>query len=163
MLEFENSPEMLALKDVLREFFSGIIENAVGAFRGFGEWINDLRLNMPPLLKLFGNTKVNLFILIAFIVFVVFLNLKAYVLFAADKRYAQEAADEEDDEWERVPEWRLLTNIWLGGAIGAMIAMYRLRHKTRHTIFKISVWICAFLDLLLFSAVVGFLGFWTFF
>ena len=85
MLEFENSPEMLALKDVLREFFSGIIENAVGAFRGFGEWINDLRLNMPPLLKLFGNTKVNLFILIAFIVFVVFLNLKAYVLFAADK------------------------------------------------------------------------------
>lgn len=156
MYEFENSPEMLALKEVLREFFLGIIDNITGAFYGFAEWISNMRVNTPPLLKLFGNTKVNGIFLMLFIAFMVFINLKAYFLFAADKRYATE------EEEERVPEWRLLTNIWFGGAIGSMIAMYRLRHKTQHKIFKVSVWIFAFVDLLLFSVVIGFLGFWTF-
>ena len=50
------------------------------------------------------------------------INIKTYRLFAADKRYAQ------NDE-ERIPEWRLLANMFMGGAIGGAIAMYRLHHK----------------------------------
>lgn len=155
MQEFENSPEILVMKQALREFFLGIIENIKGAFLGFFEWITNLRLNMPPMLKFFGNSKINGVALILFLVYIVVVNIKAYFLFAADKRYAKEGED-------RVPEWRLLANIWLGGAVGSMIAMYRLKHKTRHKSFTVSVKLCLVIDLLLFSFVVGFLGFWTF-
>lgn len=155
MQEFENSPEVLAIKEMLREFFLGIIENIAGAFKGFAEWIKTVKVNPPPLLKFFGNDKVNGIILIIFIGYIVFVNIKAYFLFAADKRYAQEGE-------ERVPEWRLMSHIWVGGAIGSVIAMYRLHHKTRHKSFTVSAWICMILYLLLFSVVFGFLSFWTF-
>lgn len=157
MQRFENTPEVLAMKEILREFFLGIIDNVKGAFAGLLEWISTVRLNMPPMLKIFGNTKFNGIVLIAVIAYIVFINIKAYFLFAADKRYAAEEGA------ERVPEWRLLANIWLGGAIGSAVAMYKLRHKTKHKVFTISAKVCVFVDLLVFSFVIGFLGFWTFF
>ncbi len=157
MQGFETSPEILMIKDVLREFFLGIIENVKGAFIGFGEWLTSIKLSMPPMLKLFGNAKINLVILLLFVAYIVFVNIKAYHLFRADKRYSQIEGE------ERVPEWRLMANIWLGGAVGSIIAMYKFRHKTKHKQFTISAKLCVFLDLLLFSFVVGFLGFWAFF
>lgn len=155
MQEFERSPEILALKKILREFFLDIIENIKGAFLGFAEWATTIRLNLPPMLKFFGNTKISGVILAAFVAYIVFVNVKAYLLFRADKRYA--VAGE-----ERVPEWRLLANIWFGGAIGSMIAMYTHHHKTKHRIFTISAIICVGLELILASVVCGFLGFWAF-
>ena len=155
MQEFERSPEMLALKGILREFFLDIIEKIKGAFLGFAEWATTIRLNLPPMLKFFGNTKISGVILAIFIAYIVFVNIKAYLLFRADKRYA--IADE-----ERVPEWRLLANIWFGGAIGSIIAMYKLHHKTKHKVFTVSAIICAGLELILASVVCGFLGFWAF-
>ena len=155
MQEFENSPEVLVIKDALREFFLGIIDNVKGAFRGFGEWMKTVKVSPPPLLKFFGNDAVNGTILIIFLGYIVFINIKAYFLFKKDKRYAQEGE-------ERIPEWRLMSHIWIGGAIGSVIAMYRLRHKTRHRSFTISAWVCMVLYLLLFSVGFGFLSFWTF-
>lgn len=157
MQEFENSPGMLMLKDVLREFFLGIIENVKGAFIGFGEWITSIKLGMPPMLKLFGNSKLNVIVLLLFMVYIAVVNIKAYYLFKADKRYSKM-----EDE-ERIPEWRLMANIWLGGAVGSIIAMYKFRHKTKHKKFTISAKLCVFLDLLISSFIVGFLGFWAFF
>ncbi|MBR0359862.1 MAG: DUF1294 domain-containing protein [Clostridia bacterium] len=155
MQNFENSPEAIVIKDALREFFMGIIENIKGAFIGFAEWIMSVRINLPPMLKFFGNGKFNALILIIVFGYIIFANIKTYILFKKDKQYAQE------DEY-RIPEWRLLANIWLGGAIGAMFGIYKLRHKTRHKSFVASAWICSFLYLLLFSVIFGFLSFWTF-
>lgn len=155
MQNFENTPEMIALKKVLREFFLGIIDNIKGAFVGFGEWIGGLEFNLPPMLKFFGNAKINGFILVCFLAYVIIANVRAYRLFARDKKNAQR------DE-ERIPEKRLLANIWFGGAIGAVIAMYSLRHKTLHKVFTVSAWICLFIYLILFSVIFGFLSFWTF-
>ncbi len=157
MQAFENSPEMLIIKDALREFFLGIIENIKGAFIAFGEWVAGIKINMPPMLKLFGNGTVNTIVLLIFIAYIIIVNFKAYFLFKADKKYSKTEGE------ERVPEWRLLANIWLGGAIGSIIAMYKFRHKTKHSRFTISAKLCVFIDLLLFSFVVGFLGFWAFF
>lgn len=155
MQNFENSPEAIVIKDALREFFLGIIENIKGAFIGFAEWIMSVRINLPPMLKFFGNGKFNALILIIVLGYILFANIKTYILFKKDKQYAQE-------EEYRIPEWRLLANIWLGGAVGAMFGIYKLRHKTRHRNFVASAWICSFLYLLLLSVIFGFLSFWTF-
>ena len=155
MQEFENSPEVLVIKDALREFFLGIIENIKGGFAGFIEWVGTVKIAPPPLLKFFGNDKINGAILLIFLGYIVFANIRAYRLFARDKRLAQ-------SDGERVPESRLMANIWFGGAIGSIIAMYRLRHKTQHRKFTLSVWTCFVMYLLLFSIVFGFLSFWTF-
>ena len=154
MQEFENSPEVLAIKDILRNFFMGLIENIKGAFLGFGEWVVNLRNDVPPVLKLLGNSKVKAIAIIAILVYMVIINIKAYMLFKADKRYAQQGE-------ERVPEWRLLTNLWIGGAIGGGIAMYRHHHKTRYKRFTVSAVLCIFLYVVLLSFIIGYLGFWT--
>ena len=155
MQEFENTPEMLALKEMLREFFLGIIDNIKGAFIGFYEWVSGLQIGLPPMLKFFGNSTVNVIILILFLGYVILANIRSYRLFAKDKEYAQKGE-------ERIPESRLLANIWFGGAIGAIIAMYGLRHKTLHRVFVVSGWVCMFIYLLVFSVIFGFLSFWTF-
>ena len=154
MQEFENSPEILIIKDALREFFLGIGENIKGAFLGFGEWLTSLESDVPPVLKLLGNTKVNIIVIIVLFAYMIFINIKAYILFIADKRYARSGE-------ERVPEWRLLANLWIGGAIGGGIAMYRHKHKTKHKRFTMSAIVCIFLDVVFFSFVIGYLGFWT--
>lgn len=156
MREFENSPEIVEVKKVLREFFMEIIGSITGAFEGFIEWVRSVKLNLPPMLKLFGNSGVNGSVFAIVIAYITFINIKAYRLFAADKRYARQ------DE-ERIPEWRLLANMLLGGAIGGAIAMYRLRHKTQHKSFTVTAKVLVFVYLLLYSFVIGFLGFWTFF
>ncbi len=156
MQEFENSPEILAIKAVLRDFFMGIIDSVRGAFIGFFEWVQSVKLRLPPMLKLFGNTGVNSTIFIIVVAYIVLMNIKTYRLFKADKRYAQ------NDE-ERIPEWRLMANMWLGGAMGGALAMYKLRHKTKHKSFTMTAKILVFVHLLLYSFVIGFLGFWTFF
>ncbi|MFM9958111.1 MAG: DUF1294 domain-containing protein [Phycisphaerales bacterium] len=67
-------------------------------------------------------------------------NAATFVVFAWDKFRAKSGAG-------RVPEKRLFLMIWLGGAVGAAIAMVLLRHKTRKptftlaVVFAFSVWV----------------------
>lgn len=156
MEAFENSPEALVIKDVFREFFMGVIDNIKGAFLGFAEWMGNVHINLPPVIRLFGNEKINITLFVVLIAFMIFMNTKTYLMFKRDKRYA------ENDE-ERIPEFRLLLNMWLFGGIGGWFAVFHLRHKRRHRTF---VWTSVFLMIvqaLLFSCMFGYLGFWTFF
>lgn len=155
MEAFENSPEALALKEILRNFFMGILDAIGGSFKGFFEWISLVHLNLPPMLKLFGNSYVNMIVLAILVVYVIIINVKTYRLFKHDKQYA---VDEED----RIPEFRLLLNMWLGGAIGGVCAMYKFRHKTQKKRFTVTGKLLVFVQLLLLSFILGFLGFWTF-
>ncbi len=156
MEAFENSPEALVIKESLREFFLGIIENIKGAFMGLFEWIGSVRINLPPFIKIFGNGKANMVLFIIIAAYAVFMNIKTYRLFKHDKRYAQ-------DEEERIPEFRLLLNMWLGGGIGGFIAIYKLRHKTKHKTFTITAKFLLVMQMLLYSYLIGFMAFWTFF
>ncbi len=155
MREFENSPEALVIKGSLRNFFEGLLENIKGAFRGFYEWIADVNIKLPPLLKIFENAKANLVFFLCVFLYIVVMNIKTYKMFKRDKRYAEE-------EEERIPEFRLLLNMWVGGGIGGAIAMYKLRHKTRHGLFKVTAVITVLLQSLVSSLVFGFLGYWAF-
>ena len=156
MEAFENSPEALVIKANLREFFEGILENIKGTFTGLIEWIGSIHISLPPFIKIFGNGKANLMLCIVIAMYVVIMNIKTYRLFKYDKLCAQ-------DEEERVPEFRLLLNMWLGGGIGGFMAIYKLRHKTKHKKFTVTAKFLLIAQILLYSYIIGFMAFWTFF
>mgnify|MGYP004444819009 CR=1 FL=1 len=69
---------------------------------------------------------------IAFIVYLVVINIIAFVAFGVDKYKAKKKM------W-RIPEKTLLGLALIGGALGAWCGMKFLRHKTQHNSFRILV------------------------
>lgn len=59
-------------------------------------------------------------------------NVAVFLLYGLDKRKAKKGA------W-RIPEATLLTTAALFGGLGALLGMQVLRHKTKHTRFRILV------------------------
>ena len=157
MQSFENSPQAVAVKGMLREWFLAILETVGNAFAAFYEWLKNVPIPVPPpMLKMFSNNKANFLIFSAVAAYLIFINVKTYTMFAVDKKHAVKKK-------ERVPESKLLRHMWLGGAGGAALAMLFYRHKTHHKNFTVTVLALLFVQLLIFSFVLGFLGFWTFF
>lgn len=157
MESFENSPVILAVKADLRVMFLTILDTLKSAVISFYNWLKDVPLPVPPtMLKLFGNNKANFFLFGLVVVYLLYINIRTYLAFGTDKKHAVKKK-------ERTPERTLLKYVWLGGAVGGAIAMLFFRHKTLHKNFTTTVTVLLFVQLLLFSFVLGFLGFWTFF
>ncbi|MNC17348.1 hypothetical protein D3C75_652240 [compost metagenome] len=74
----------------------------------------------------------------------VLINIIAYVVMSEDKNKARARR-------ERVPEKTLFLLAFMGGALGIWIAMYRKRHKTRHTSFRIGIPLLLLLNILLYG------------
>lgn len=74
----------------------------------------------------------NLRIMIFFVTYGIMLNIITFALFKYDKYCAQHK------KW-RIPEISLLLFSLCGGAAGAMLAMYKFRHKTKHTTFQVFI------------------------
>ncbi len=157
MSSFENSAQILAVKAFLREIFLSILDTVNGSFAAFYEWMKNVPIPVPPtMLKLFSNNKANFMIFCLVVIYVLYINIRTFRLFAADKRYAVRSM-------ERVPERALFKYMWLGGAAGAAMAMWIYRHKTQRRKFVVTALALLFVQLLAFSFVLGFLGFWAFF
>lgn len=62
----------------------------------------------------------------------VVLNLVSFVLMALDKKRAKK------DRW-RISEKTLFISVALFGALGAMMGMYMLHHKTRKWYFRVFI------------------------
>jgi uncharacterized membrane protein YsdA (DUF1294 family) len=62
----------------------------------------------------------------------ILLNVITFIVYALDKRKAKK------NSW-RTPESTLLLLAAVGGSVGALLAMYMLRHKTQHKKFYIGV------------------------
>jgi uncharacterized membrane protein YsdA (DUF1294 family) len=73
--------------------------------------------------------------------YLVGINLGAYLFFWADKHYARRGA------W-RISEGTLLTLALLGGSPAAYIAMKKFRHKTKKSSFRSKFWIVITLQVL---------------
>lgn len=63
-------------------------------------------------------------------VFIGVMSIITYCLYASDKKKARRG------EW-RVPEKTLLLFSFFGGAVGGLLAMYMVRHKTKHWYFPV--------------------------
>ena len=86
----------------------------------------------------------------ALLVWLVLVNLAAFVLMGVDKRRARR------DLW-RVPEKTLFLPVLLGGGLGGVLGMRIFRHKTKHWYFK-----CGFPALMiLWIALLVCLAWWT--
>lgn len=66
------------------------------------------------------------------IIYLVLINLAAFVLMGLDKRKAKK------NLW-RIPEKTLFLSAILGGSAGAIAGMYVFHHKTRHWYFVIGI------------------------
>lgn len=66
------------------------------------------------------------------IVYLVIINITAFIAFGMDKRKAKKG------RW-RIPERTLMMLAVLGGTLGALLGMYGFRHKTRHLKFVLGV------------------------
>jgi uncharacterized membrane protein YsdA (DUF1294 family) len=64
--------------------------------------------------------------------YVIIINILTFLIYAYDKHCARKA------KW-RISEKVLLSFTWLGGSLGAYLAMCLLHHKTRHKKFQILV------------------------
>ncbi len=69
-------------------------------------------------------------------------NIIAYVLFALDKRLA------EQDSW-RIPESILLLSAFVLGAFGALCGMILCHHKTQRKVFYITIPVLLYIQLTL--------------
>mgnify|MGYP000658285553 CR=1 FL=1 len=67
-----------------------------------------------------------------FIEWLILINIITFVIYALDKYKAIHHA------W-RIPERTLILLAAIGGSVGALSAMYTVRHKTKHNKFRIGV------------------------
>lgn len=65
-------------------------------------------------------------------IYIILINLIAFVVFGIDKRKARKG------QW-RVPESTLFILAIIGGSIGALLGMLVFRHKTKHRKFTIGI------------------------
>lgn len=113
-------------------------------------------LPLPNAIKLFSNDTANKYLFFGVVLFLLFMNIRAFTLFAADKSNAKRRQ-------RRVRESKLFKVCFFGGAIGGFLGMQSFRHKTLKKKFSVGVSILFVLQLVLDSFILGFLGFWTFF
>lgn len=66
------------------------------------------------------------------LIYLLIMNAAGFLVMTADKLFAKSGA------W-RVPERNLLGLAAMGGSIGVWLAMYTVRHKTKHMKFVIGV------------------------
>lgn len=67
-----------------------------------------------------------------FLIYLLIVNAAGFLVMTADKFYARK------NMW-RVPERTLIGIAMIGGSIGVLVAMYTVRHKTRHLKFTVGV------------------------
>ena len=65
-------------------------------------------------------------------IYLLIINAIAFCLMLIDKYKARK------NLW-RIPEATLISTALLGGSIGALIGMYTVRHKTRHSKFTVGI------------------------
>lgn len=113
-------------------------------------------LPLPTSIKLFSNDTANKYLFFGISLFLIIMNIWAFVLFASDKSKAKRRQ-------RRIRESKIFRTCFFGGAIGGLIGMHVFNHKTQKKRFSVGIPILFVLQLILNSFILGFLAFWTFF
>lgn len=79
-----------------------------------------------------------------FLVYLVVINVLAYILMGFDKRKARKHK-------QRISERTLWISGILGGSFGALAGMKKFRHKTKHNSFVIGMPLLVLIHIILFS------------
>lgn len=119
------------------------------------EWFHKTFPVLPPISKFLGIKKLSMTLLIIVLLYMVITNILAFHMYTSDKRKAKRHE-------ERISEARLLKIAFLGGALGSYIGMHFSRHKTLKKKFTVSVTVFLVIQALVYSAIIGFFGFWIY-
>lgn len=112
--------------------------------------------SLPNTIKVFSNVTANKVLFAVIAAYVIFMNIWAFSMYGKDKKHAK------THKW-RISENKLMTVSALGGAVGGFLGMVIFSHKTKHSKFRAGLPVLCAIQLILFSFVLGFLGFWAFF
>ena len=153
----------------IEEFGQALLEllrSVIGGIGAIFRFIGDMMINntqsapQSPLpsnsLKLFSNITANRVVFFAIAAYILFINIFAFISFAADKAKAKRKEI-------RISENRLMLLCVIGGAVGGLLGMRKCHHKTLKRKFSVGVPILMIIQLSLYCFALGFLGFWAFF
>ncbi len=143
-----------ALWFVLQKIWEGIKICGGWIYKSVSEWLSTI--NFPTAMKIFSDINANRALFIAIAAYIIFMNVWAFSLFGKDKGSAKR-------KQRRTSEAKLLKICFFGGAAGGLIGMNVFHHKTKHKRFSVGVTIMFIIQLILYSFVLGFMGFWAFF
>ncbi len=68
-----------------------------------------------------------------FLIYILIMSIVTFIVYSVDKVKATK------NKW-RIPEKTLLIFSVIGGVYGALIAMYKIRHKNRKMLFIVTNW-----------------------
>ena len=130
-----------------------IKDGAVWLWTALCAWYATLPL--PTSIKLFSNDMANRYLFFGLSLFLLIMNIWAFVLFGSDKSKAKRRQ-------RRIREGKLIRVCFFGGAIGGLIGMHVFSHKTQKKKFTVGITILFVIQLVFNSFLLGFLAFWTF-
>ena len=138
----------------LKEIWNGIKLLGELLYKWLSDWVSTI--NLPTAMKIFGDVNANRALFIAIAAYIIFINVRALMLFKKDKSSAKR-------KQRRISEGKLMKICFLGGATGGLIGMSAFHHKTQKKKFTVIVTMLFIIQLVLYSFALGFLGFWAFF
>ncbi len=98
-----------------------------------------------------------------FLGYFIIANFSAFNLFRIDKKKAKKCPEKiPGKKYDRISEWKLLKKCFLGGAIGGFFGMKIFRHKTNKLKFKIGVTLMLIMQIIVYSYIFGFFGYWVY-
>lgn len=107
-------------------------------------------------IKLLKQDKISKGILSVFLIYLLFINIKTYILFIKDKKYSLQ------EDCLRISEATLFKHCFFGGALGGFLGMKIAHHKTQKLLFSVFVPLLIIIQILITSFIIGFFGFWIY-
>lgn len=161
----DRSSEILAeVMDVLSLVWFYITEGISAAVQAVGSFIQSLSVSdlsvpmpssFPTVTKVFQNPTVCYTAMLLVTVYIIIINISAFHAFGKDKKLATR-------QELRISEKSLMRRCMLGGALGGFIGMKVFHHKTLKKRFNIGVPLLLAAQIILFSFIMGFFGFWLY-
>ena len=111
---------------------------------------------MPTVMKIFSNATLNRTVFYTIVLYIVIMNIVSFLMFGIDKKRAKKRQ-------KRISEKKIMRVCFWGGALGGIIGMSIFKHKTKQKKFSVSIPVLFMIQLILYSFLLGFLGFWAFF
>lgn len=112
--------------------------------------------SFPNTIKVFSNVTANKLLFVIIALYALVMNIWSFSMYGKDKKHAKTRK-------RRISENKLMTVSVLGGAVGGFLGMVIFSHKTKHTKFRAGLPVLCAIQLIFFSFILGFLGFWAFF
>lgn len=151
------------LLEVLYSALWGLYMLISTAYTKINEFIIGIEIPvLPSAPKILQERIISGTIVVLIFIFILSKNIGAYRLFKLDKKKAKQNGEAKGKHTDRISERKLLSKCFFGGAIGGFLGMRMCRHKTLKKKFTVSVTIMLIIQLLLYSFVLGFFGFWLY-